>query len=454
MKKFFLVTLAGILFSSCSSNSSGDVPNDDVDPSIVIENPVAADDRVTANEDSDNTITGFLDNDTVTNSARITSFDTDTTAGGSITDNRDGTYLYEPPRSFSGEDTFTYTLCDNESTPNCSTATVTISVEDEGSPLASDDAVFTVKNSTLIIENVLDNDEVLDNASFFSVDDNATTGTALLDSQGIITYTPDTDFTGQDTFLYTICDDDSPETTCSSATVTVEVLESISLNIPADLDYYYGDLGLTENTEVNYQQLQNHTVKNHTTILSYGQRHQYLYNADEDLSNSDNVTLMYSGENRYWEEYTSGTNSYMPQTFNTEHVYPQSLLVAADAVTDLHHLRSCDADVNSSRSNYPFIMSSGTYQVIDNSKWYPGDDWRGDIARMIFYVNVRYGETFEKVGGLELFLEWNVADPVSDFEIQRNTVIEGAQGVRNPFIDNPYLATLIWDGADAENKWE
>ncbi|CAN0600991.1 unnamed protein product, partial [Ectocarpus sp. 12 AP-2014] len=256
---------------------------------------------------------------------------------------------------------------DNESTPNCSTATVTISVEDEGSPLASDDTVFTVKNSILIIENVLDNDEVIDNASFFSVNDNATSGTALLDSQGIITYTPDTDFTGQDTFLYTICDDDSPETTCSSATVTVEVLESISLNIPTDLDYYYGDLSLTENTEVNYQQLQNHTVKNHTTILSYGQRHEYLYNADEDLSNSDNVTLMYSGESRYWEEYTSGTNAYMPQTFNTEHVYPQSLLVAADAVTDLHHLRSCDADVNSLRSNYPFTTSSGTYQVIDDS---------------------------------------------------------------------------------------
>ena len=73
---------------------------------------------------------------------------------------------------------------------------------------------------------------------------------------------------------------------------------------------------------------------------------------------------------------------------------------------------------------------------------------------MILYLNIRYGETFDKVGTLELFLEWNAADPVSDFEIQRNNIIYGAQGNRNPFIDNPYLATLIWGGTPAENKWE
>lgn len=73
---------------------------------------------------------------------------------------------------------------------------------------------------------------------------------------------------------------------------------------------------------------------------------------------------------------------------------------------------------------------------------------------MLFYLNVRYGETFEKVGDLDLFLKWNVDDPVSAFEEQRNAVIEGAQGVRNPFIDNPYIATLLWGGPAAENKWQ
>jgi endonuclease I len=73
---------------------------------------------------------------------------------------------------------------------------------------------------------------------------------------------------------------------------------------------------------------------------------------------------------------------------------------------------------------------------------------------MILYLNVRYNEDISKVGNLELFLKWNREDPVSAFELQRNTVIEGAQGNRNPFIDNPYLATLIWGGEAAENTWE
>lgn len=129
------------------------------------------------------------------------------------------------------------------------------------------------------------------------------------------------------------------------------------------------------------------------------------------------------------------------------------MLDAADARADLHHLRTCNAAVNSERSNHPFTDGSGSYKSI-NYKWFPGDDWRGDVARMVMYLNIRYGETFEKVGTLELFLAWNKADPVSDFEIQRNNVIETAQGNRNPFIDNPYIATLIWGGDAAENKWK
>jgi endonuclease I len=53
-----------------------------------------------------------------------------------------------------------------------------------------------------------------------------------------------------------------------------------------------------------------------------------------------------------------------------------------------------------------------------------------------------------------MFLEWNAEDPVSAFEMQRQEIIEGAQGNRNPFIDNPYFATLIWDGPEAENLWD
>ena len=54
---------------------------------------------------------------------------------------------------------------------------------------------------------------------------------------------------------------------------------------------------------------------------------------------------------------------------------------------------------------------------------------------------------------IDLFLKWNVEDPVSDFEANRNEKLAGIQMNRNPFIDNPYLATLIWGGVNAEDKW-
>ena len=441
--------MLSLMLYSCSNESGADQiiqpPNN--------EKPVAVDDVMTAIEDAELVLADLLSNDTVITGARITSIDTNSSNNGSIVDNRNGTYSYNPPAGFVGEDTFNYTLCDNDSTPDCSTATVTITITDEGSPMASDDNLNGIENKTINISDILDNDTLTDDAILTSVDNTNTTGSVTLNVNNSITYTPQNGFLGDDTFTYSICDDDSPNPTCVTASVTISVLERIAFNIPSVLSTYYEDLAFTINTDLNYVQLETHTVENHTTILSYGQRHDYLYSADEDESNTDNVILMYSGESRYWEEYTSGTNPYATQTFNTEHVYPQSLLSDDIAVTDLHHLRSCDADVNSMRSNFAFVNGSGTYKL-DNGKWFPGDDWRGDVARMVMYLNIRYQETFEKVGGIELFLEWNTADPVSSFELQRNNVIESAQGNRNPFIDNPYLATLIWGGDPAENKWE
>ena len=53
----------------------------------------------------------------------------------------------------------------------------------------------------------------------------------------------------------------------------------------------------------------------------------------------------------------------------------------------------------------------------------------------------------------DVFLNWNFSDPVSEFEEKRNNSIANVQGNRNPFIDNPHLATLIWNGPAAEDKW-
>lgn len=449
MKKIILLFFTVSFFFNCSSG--GDSPSGPQTP-VDDGKPIAVNDNVTTLEDTGLEIGNLLNNDTIVDNARINSIDTASANGGTVVDNRDGTYTYTPPNDFIGTDTFSYTICDDDDPKNCSTATVTIEVTDGGDPVAVDDTIEAVEDTVREISTLLDNDTIVDEAVLTSIDNSSTNGTVALNSDGSVTYTPQSGFTGDDTFMYTVCDDDSPANTCSTATVTITVYPKIVFNIPAALSAYYDDVGFSQISDFMFTELEDLTISKHITILSYGQRHQYLYDADEDENNTDNVILMYSGESRYWEEYSSGSNSYSPQTFNTEHVYPQSRLTADDAVTDLHHLRACDATVNGSRSNYPFIDGSGSYQL-GTQEWFPGDDWRGDIARMIMYLNIRYGETFDKVGGLDLFIAWNIVDPVSSFEEQRNEVIYGAQGNRNPFIDNPYLATLIWGGDDAENKW-
>jgi endonuclease I/chitodextrinase len=223
------------------------------------------------------------------------------------------------------------------------------------------------------------------------------------------------------------------------------------LTPPSNLQSYYTDVDFSLSGTDLFNDLATETIAKHTNILEYGERHNYLYNVDEDITNNANVVLMYTGESRDKREYLSGNNSYNPQTFNTEHVYPQSLIVN-NAKGDLHHLRTCDISVNSNRGNNPFAEGSGSYSNLGNS-WYPGDEWKGDTARMVMYLNLRYDESFTDVGTLNLFLKWNAEDPVSDFEKQRNEIIFSAQGNRNPFIDNPFIATIIWGDTAAENTW-
>lgn len=222
------------------------------------------------------------------------------------------------------------------------------------------------------------------------------------------------------------------------------------VKIPKKLEYYYQNINFEKNGKDLYNELSVHTIAKHTNILSYKERHPFLKKADADLNNNGNIILMYSAE--------SISENQINRVVNTEHVYPQSLLnskKSSHGIGDLHHLRYCNSQINSDRGNRPFTNASGGFKVV-NGNWYPGDEHKGDVARMILYLNLRYNEDFSKVStsGVELFLLWNAQDPVSDLEINRNNEIEQAQGNRNPFIDNPYLATKIWQGTPAENLWK
>ena len=390
------------VFANCSKenvNPPADSNEQEEEVSVEI---FASDDYVKTSEDSAVNSGNVMDNDTFPDGSSIHSYDKASLNGAEIIDNRDGSFTYTPENSFAGEDSFSYTICDADKIANCSTANVLILVEDEGNPTAVDDNINVVFNTPVTLTQVLDNDTLIDDAKIFSVDSSSSRGSALLNDDLSLTYTPQSGSTQDDSFVYTICDDDSPTASCSSATVHVKILEPVDFNIPNELLYYYGDVVFSTDSSANLMALQYITRENHTTILTYFQRHDYLYDADEDLSNDRNVILMYSGESRYWKEYSSPSNDYSPQTFNTEHVYPQSKLNHENSATDLHNLRVCDENVNSQKSNYGFVDSSGDYKKIDEG-WYPGDEWKGDVARMIFYLHVRYDEIINDVGTIELF---------------------------------------------------
>ncbi|WP_196892562.1 endonuclease [Aureivirga marina] len=242
----------------------------------------------------------------------------------------------------------------------------------------------------------------------------------------------------------------------------------------AQVPAYYNNVNVDATGTTLKNALASKITSTHHTNLSYTPG---VWNAlrqtDLDPSNSSKVLLIY-GYNDFDSDFhndrTRGKNDYGggQDVWNREHVYPKSLgtpnLGTSGAGADAHNLRPADANKNSTRGNRKFVDNSGTSRII-NGNWYPGDEWKGDVARMIMYMYLRYGNRClpKNVGVgssassdsnmLQLFLEWNAEDPVSPLELQRNPVLEGLQGNRNPFIDNPAFATAIWGGPQAEDRF-
>lgn len=254
---------------------------------------------------------------------------------------------------------------------------------------------------------------------------------------------------------------------------------SITLNTLSQ-ENYYNDVNLKLTGLTLKEELATKIISTHTQFLFYDQIWDASKATDVNPSNSNQVLLIYGFEDGSDTDVTNdrareiNNNSGNTGDWNREHVYSQSLgtpaLSDSGPGSDAHHLRPADTQRNSSRNNRKFTDGSGNSGIQTNGGWYPGDEWKGDVARMMMYMYVRYGERClpTNIGFgdnsstpdnmIDLFLQWNAEDPVSDFEKQRNTYHENtanqnAQGNRNPFIDNPVLATRIWGGIQAEDTW-
>jgi hypothetical protein len=151
---------------------------------------------------------------------------------GTVTINASGVYTYTPNFGFTGEDTFTYRVCDDNNPVLCDVALVTITVI---SPDLSNDPPVANPDFYVTLVNVVVNGNVLNNDSDPD-DDNIvinivpvtppSNGVVVISADGGIVYTPNTGFVGTDTFVYSICDDGSP-VLCDQATVTILVNEDI-----------------------------------------------------------------------------------------------------------------------------------------------------------------------------------------------------------------------------------
>jgi len=202
------------------------------------------------------------------------------------------------------------------------------------------------------------------------------------------------------------------------------------------------------------------------------------------ISGSNNVSLIYGyedGSDAEPKNDISRDKSLMSSGtctgyWNREHIFPKSLATpalvtdSAGSGTDLNNLRAADCQMNSTRNNNVYGDGSGD-SVLNSGVFFPGDgtgtggdDYRGDVARAIMYMYIRYpsqinpndvaSSTNNSHNDMpDIFLEWNQEDPPSAIEILRNDTFETKQGNRNPFIDNPYIAQLIWGGPTVTDWW-
>ena len=239
--------------------------------------------------------------------------------------------------------------------------------------------------------------------------------------------------------------------------------------------------------EALHQIISNHVVFQYTS--SSTDTWDILQLSDQDPQNHDNMILVYTGRSQD-KGYRDGTGNYSQyengngthnNSWNREHVWPKSHGFPDqddNAYTDVHNLKPCDRSVNTSRGTKDYDFggsqhSEATECLTDSDSWEPSDYVKGDIARILFYMVVRYDPGYDHnnnsfdlelvdyttpnnndpiLGKLSSLIQWHYDDPVDDFEINRNEIIYDFQENRNPFIDHPSLVSCLLYTSDAADE--
>ena len=252
-------------------------------------------------------------------------------------------------------------------------------------------------------------------------------------------------------------------------------IAGLSLQAQAPANYYDSATGKTgDELKVALHNI----IKDHTTI-SYKQIWSAFWSTDNKGNNvvwdmySDGANYSYS---YYNNNHQCGEYEQEGDCFNREHSWPKSWFSGNEQTIpgrDLHHIFPTDGFVNAQRSSFPYgEVQNATWTSQNGSKlgpcksslgytgtvFEPIDEYKGDFARALMYMSVRYysedddwgtsgmtNKSVIKPWAIAMLLNWSDNDPVSQKEIDRNNVVYGIQGNRNPFIDHPEYAHIIWE---------
>ena len=244
------------------------------------------------------------------------------------------------------------------------------------------------------------------------------------------------------------------------------ILTSIALQAQIPSGYYNN---AANKTGEELKNALHNIVKGHKSVSYSGLLNAFSYT---DSDSNGKVWDIYSN-NHYSFSNNCGSYDNEGDCWNREHTWPQSWFDGQTTPKcDLFHVYPTDGFVNGQRSNYPYgEVNRPTYTSGNGSKlgpcvtpgysgtvFEPIDEYKGDIARSYFYMSVRYSGEDSGWGtsgmtnksnildwAMTMLLRWSDEDPVSDKEIARNNAVYGFQKNRNPFIDHPEYAHMIWD---------
>lgn len=235
----------------------------------------------------------------------------------------------------------------------------------------------------------------------------------------------------------------------------------------ASYDEYYADLDESLTGLEFRAELAELITETHDYNPSYDGLRNIFDESDADPNKPGNILWFYTGTSvSFSGSFSTGTNREHVWPKNAGNAFPETSGPGSDA----HHLRPTNDNLNSSRGNNNFgevpqttaniVGEEGSKSYANpcyqqNSVFYPGKGYRGATARILMYVQTRWGDQHnlsfvlgkgsnKTIGDIEDLMKWHLEEPPTQEEKVRNEVVYGIQGNRNPFIDHPEYAEMIY----------